>query len=49
MLRPAAAAGEFAQALERRAEYDGEFHVVWPTDAVFTSQWFVTIRGSQCG
>ena len=25
-------AGEFAQALERRAEYDGEFHVVWPTD-----------------
>src|SRR5258707_5496266 len=23
---------EFAQALERRAEYDGEFRVVWPTD-----------------
>src|SRR5246500_3770506 len=25
-------AREFAQALERRAEYDGEFRVVWPTD-----------------
>ena len=25
-------ATEFAQALERRAEYDGEFRVVWPTD-----------------
>ena len=25
-------ASEFAQALERRAEYDGEFRVVWPTD-----------------
>jgi hypothetical protein len=24
-------AREFAQALERRAEYDGEFRVVWPT------------------
>ena len=26
------AATEFAQAVERRAEYDGEFRVVWPTD-----------------
>ena len=26
------AAREFAQAVERRAEYDGEFRVVWPTD-----------------
>ena len=26
------AAAEFAQAVERRAEYDGEFRVVWPTD-----------------
>ena len=26
------AAAEFAQAVERRAEYDGEFCVVWPTD-----------------
>jgi sigma-B regulation protein RsbU (phosphoserine phosphatase) len=26
------AARDFAQALERRAEYDGEFRVVWPTD-----------------
>jgi sigma-B regulation protein RsbU (phosphoserine phosphatase) len=25
-------AREFAQALERRADYDGEFRVVWPTD-----------------
>jgi sigma-B regulation protein RsbU (phosphoserine phosphatase) len=25
-------AREFAQAVERRAEYDGEFRVVWPTD-----------------
>src|SRR6266404_1915964 len=25
-------AREFVQALERRAEYDGEFRVVWPTD-----------------
>ena len=25
-------AREFAQALERRAEYDGEFRVVWPPD-----------------
>jgi sigma-B regulation protein RsbU (phosphoserine phosphatase) len=25
-------AGEFAQAVERRAEYDGEFRVVWPAD-----------------
>jgi PAS domain-containing protein len=25
-------AGEFAQAVERRVEYDGEFRVVWPTD-----------------
>jgi sigma-B regulation protein RsbU (phosphoserine phosphatase) len=25
-------ASEFAQALERRAEYNGEFRVVWPTD-----------------
>jgi sigma-B regulation protein RsbU (phosphoserine phosphatase) len=25
-------ATEFAQAVERRAEYDGEFRVVWPTD-----------------
>jgi phosphoserine phosphatase RsbU/P len=25
-------AREFAEALERRAEYDGEFRVVWPTD-----------------
>ena len=25
-------AREFAQALEMRAEYDGEFQVVWPTD-----------------
>src|ERR1700745_797116 len=25
-------AREFAQALERRAEYDGAFRVVWPTD-----------------
>src|SRR6201982_1686577 len=25
-------AREFAQALERRAEYDGEFRVVWPTE-----------------
>jgi len=25
-------AGEFAQAVKRRAEYDGEFRVVWPTD-----------------
>ena len=25
-------ASEFAQAVERRAEYDGEFRVVWPTD-----------------
>ena len=25
-------AREFGQALERRAEYDGEFRVVWPTD-----------------
>ena len=25
-------AGEFARAVERRAEYDGEFRVVWPTD-----------------
>jgi sigma-B regulation protein RsbU (phosphoserine phosphatase) len=26
------AATEFAQAVEERAEYDGEFRVVWPTD-----------------
>ena len=26
-------ASEFAQALERRAEYNGEFRVVWPTDS----------------
>ena len=26
-------ASEFAQALERRAEYDGEFRVVWPKDS----------------
>lgn len=25
-------AREFAQAVERRAEYDGEFRVIWPTD-----------------
>jgi PAS domain S-box-containing protein len=27
---------EFAQALERRAEYDGEFRVVWPNGSVHT-------------
>src|ERR1700692_2207386 len=27
-------AREFAQALERRAEYDGEFRVVWPDGSV---------------
>ena len=26
-------AREFAQAVERSAEYDGEFRVVWPTDS----------------
>ena len=27
---------EFAQALERRAEYDGEFRVVWPNGSLHT-------------
>ena len=47
-------AREFAQALERRAKYDGEFRVVWPTDgSVHTlstrSKVYWTIRTSQCG
>ena len=29
-------AREFAQALESRAEYDGEFRVVWPNGSVHT-------------